>query len=740
MPIKLIPRTLAIILLCSAPCLATTFYVRNDGGTSAQCLGTTDAAYDGSGTGEACAYASTADAITASACGDTIKAKAGHTFDGTVTLPNKSCSVSTPITLTTTAALPARRMGPANTVADTITDSALMPRFRTLGGGTIGATFEYATGASWWILDGLEITDNSPNNIAPQAFIDATSHQPINNITIQRCWIHQKETGTNYNRAVQRGVYFNGSGLTMKWNYIHLKGYYRTEITGGDAFQQMDTTSMLSEIGPGPITMTDNFISVWWNGYFLGGADSAPQNTATVSSATTSSATFSNTTGLSAGVVIRMEAYGTVHIDMNDHLCSGANTNGYRCTYSDRLTGITLTSQEMTNNGYSGRPGVLTGTANRRFLVWNADGDGVDDEITQNGTNPPGDYNMQLFMTVMVDSVVGSTVNYHPYSSDAMGSNLAPSVTTASWNYGDQGLINDVTITKNTFMPDAAFCIDVFTRKGYTPKGIFEIKNVNRFLYEGNYHTGYPAVMGFTPANQNGGAPWITTSNITIRSNYVHPTDGNAGNGGLGYDGRNIIISNDAYLQTDTPNRNIEVSNNLFTNVRMLGNIKDGDGVVFKHNTVANLTGTVTGNNSILMDNAEVTTGFVFRDNIASHVLYGVQCIGVGGGTIPDCFPSGILSNNVISDDNSAGFSVGTFGALSPIPPSLTAIFVNYGTGNLRLPGGSPYHNSGSDGTDPGCDWPALITALGFDPSGVQGTASTSVSGKVTFSGKVVIN
>jgi cysteine-rich repeat protein len=34
---------------------AATVYVRTDGGTSTQCVGTTDAAYDGSGTGEACA-------------------------------------------------------------------------------------------------------------------------------------------------------------------------------------------------------------------------------------------------------------------------------------------------------------------------------------------------------------------------------------------------------------------------------------------------------------------------------------------------------------------------------------------------------------------------------------------------------------------------------------------------------------------------------------------------------------
>ena len=36
--------------------LATTWYVRTDGGTATQCTGTTDAAYPGSGNGQACAF------------------------------------------------------------------------------------------------------------------------------------------------------------------------------------------------------------------------------------------------------------------------------------------------------------------------------------------------------------------------------------------------------------------------------------------------------------------------------------------------------------------------------------------------------------------------------------------------------------------------------------------------------------------------------------------------------------
>ena len=44
------------LLVSSLPAQATTWYVRTDGGTSTQCTGTTDAAYPGSGNGQACAF------------------------------------------------------------------------------------------------------------------------------------------------------------------------------------------------------------------------------------------------------------------------------------------------------------------------------------------------------------------------------------------------------------------------------------------------------------------------------------------------------------------------------------------------------------------------------------------------------------------------------------------------------------------------------------------------------------
>lgn len=51
-------KIILIILFClvSSSAWATTYYVRTNGSTSTNCLGTTDVDYDGSGTGEACAF------------------------------------------------------------------------------------------------------------------------------------------------------------------------------------------------------------------------------------------------------------------------------------------------------------------------------------------------------------------------------------------------------------------------------------------------------------------------------------------------------------------------------------------------------------------------------------------------------------------------------------------------------------------------------------------------------------
>lgn len=77
---------------------ADTFYVRTDGGTSSQCTGLADAAYDGAGTGEACAYSTPAIGVANIAGGDTLIIKNGsYEITTAIQPPSGSASAYTRI-------------------------------------------------------------------------------------------------------------------------------------------------------------------------------------------------------------------------------------------------------------------------------------------------------------------------------------------------------------------------------------------------------------------------------------------------------------------------------------------------------------------------------------------------------------------------------------------------------------------------------------------------------------------
>lgn len=669
--------------------------------------------------------------INSASCGDFLNLEAGATWDGTFTIA-QNCSAGNPLTIRSAnyASLPSGRIGStAVTASDTCPQSANMPRIRSLAGGTYGAAFVTGANAGGIVFDGLEITDNAASSAFIAAIMDfGLTNAGAHEIIVQRCWIHQKETGTDYNRTIQRGVWFEGTDLLMKWNYIYLIGYQNPAAIGGQTFSQMDTTAMLSVTGPSTITVYDNYISVWWNGIFLGGADTAAQNTATITSGTTTSGTFSNVTGLTAGIIVllAMEAVGTV--DGTDFVCASPNFNGVHCTNFTRTSGTNFTSDDDNSNGFTGSGMNFDGSADFRAYYWKYSGANVS-EIEVNSPPASGTYTATLYQTVIVTSVVGATVNYTPYGIDAITTGKVP--TSAGWNVGDQGLISDVIMQRNTIVPDVAFSEDVYTHKGYTPKGLIEIKNCNRFDFNGNYVYGYPANIAFLGSNQNGQAPWIATWHVKMRNNWIEPDS-------YTLDGRGFLIGANTYLNTSYDPFDVEISNNLIQRVRSVGFFKGGDSWLIAHNTVINTQGTSSGYNSMTQGEVSVTgaTNFVFRDNIANYVLYGAQCL-TAPNTQATCWPSGTWSKNVIVDVNEQGVTTSTLGtgsALAPIPILYSQVgFTNLAGEVFSLTPSSNYYHQGTGGTDPGVDWSALLAALGTTASGTAIGGKVSISGKVTF-------
>ena len=433
-------------------------------------------------------------AINAAQCGDNLVLQAGATWDGEFRLPNRNCTASTPIRIGSSgqAFLPNGRVGPA--------DATNMPRIRALGTGITGSAFMMAADAGYWVLDGLELTDNAAATNVVNALI-TVAETTANNLTVQRCYFHQKETGTNYNRSVVRGIQFEGRNLTFKWNYVYIVGYYNAALGSGTHYQ-MDSTAVLSVGSPGPLLIEDNYLSTWWNNIFLGGGDTAPQNTATLTNATTSSATFSNTTGLSPGVMLRLELSGSGTLNTTG-LTSSCTTAGGGWPSSsgepDSTGTFTQTSGPTLSTGDVRRMGLATGSPNSGlFGVCAVSGNVITVAKIVTAFASAGAVTWKVYETALVTSVVGSTVNYTAYGVNSIRANGA---TSASWNYGDQGLISDVTVRRNTFYVDPVFAHDMYVQNRYSPKGLYEIKNVNRFTFEGNTVLGYPAVMAVYPTN-----------------------------------------------------------------------------------------------------------------------------------------------------------------------------------------------------------------------------------------------
>lgn len=692
----------------SRPFVPITYFVRSDGDDST-CSGLVDAS---AASAPNCAFQTVPKAITVAVCTDTIKLKAGSTFDTTgFTLPDKGCAAGNPITITSTATLPTRRVTPA--------DVSLMPRVRTTG---TGAVFTAATDAGGWTLDGLEITDNAGTaNI--NTYLDfGSSNSGISDIVFTRNYVHQKETGVNYERSAVRVMIFNGTSLDYTRNYIEdFIGYPygSTEPHNSEAL----LVSLASDI-----LFEDNYSAVWYNHIFLGGSDTPAGHTAALTSASTTSATFANVTGLAVGAFLRFSVVGT------------ATLSSTGCTPTlTRNTGAAWVTADGNTNGNWGDSMLITSVADpTKFGItrlMNLTGDNVFTTQAANSSVcsiPNGSVDYQLYQTAKVTNIAGSVVTYDPLGTtdginyDINALNKVPA--TAAWNQGDDGRIVDVVIRSNTLHVPPVFAAYLQSIGRGCPKGTFEFKNVDRMTFTYNTVTGYPAVLAMTAANQNGGAPWITVNHVLIDTNWIKPDTGYPACARSA-----LLISDDAYLNTITPTSVVTITNNLMTGgLRSMIDLKNGGTWTINHNTVVNEQPTDVSSND-LVNGTEGVANLIFKDNIGSPVCYGFL-------GYPSSYPMRTILNNVLVDiavGCSGGINVNTYGtgsALAPVPTLYSQVgFTNSAGSNYLLTNASPYHNAGTDGTDPGVVW-ATASAPWLTEAG------TGMNGKIRPSGKLSIH
>ena len=267
---------------------------------------------------------------------------------------------------------------------------------------------------------------------------------------------------------------------------------------------------------------------------------------------------------------------------------------------------------------------------------------------------------------------------------------------------------SDITIRGNHFYKNPAW-------KGvWTIKNLFELKSARRLLIENNVfennwiaaQTGVAIV--FKSSNDGGKAPWQGTTDVMFRYNIVRNSP------------QGLLIAAHPETNPVVPVARVRVENNLFQNIgtfngtsygRMLIFLQDLHDVTIAHNTMIH---NYTGDGQMVIADASygAARNIALRDNVATKggpygaVLYSGARIGTASLTA-FASSSWAFDRNVV---------IGLDPAYVPWHPqssyyasSIAAVgFTNASGGDYSLGSASPYRAKGTDGKDPGADFPGL--------------------------------
>ena len=247
-------------------------------------------------------------------------------------------------------------------------------------------------------------------------------------------------------------------------------------------------------------------------------------------------------------------------------------------------------------------------------------------------------------------------------------------------------------------------------------KNLFELKNANRVLVEGNVLENNWAQaqngMGilFTPRNSDGSCPQCVVSNVTFQYNLVKNSPG----------GFNILGGDNIHPSGIT--NQLTIKNNLLLNIgldtwgqsrplyQLLNSTVGPTNIVINHNTAFESRSVIMFGDSA---NTNYVTPFTFTNNIQPHGSYGIMGSGqaVGTGSLNAyCGTSGYTATANILDGGgaySAHYPAGNY-----FPTDWSGVFVNYDQGDYHIKAGSKYQNAGTDGKALGADIDAVVSAI----------------------------
>jgi hypothetical protein len=260
----------------------------------------------------------------------------------------------------------------------------------------------------------------------------------------------------------------------------------------------------------------------------------------------------------------------------------------------------------------------------------------------------------------------------------------------------------------------------------WSVKNLFELKEAQRVLVDGNLfenvwnesQSGY-AIL-FTPRNQDNTSPWVVVRDVTFSNNIVRHAG--AGVQVLGYD--------DIASTSSQRTQGIRILNNVFADIGsaafpgaghwLLVNHGPSD-VRVEHNTV------VQGGDMIYAcgggpGTEETAANFVFANNLVRYGPYGIMGDnhGPGNSTIAAYLPASTITANGIACGTGASSCSGPAypaGNVFLAESDWQAQFANYAAGDFHLAAGSRFAGAGTDGTSIGANVDAIDAAHGAPTS-----------------------
>lgn len=253
----------------------------------------------------------------------------------------------------------------------------------------------------------------------------------------------------------------------------------------------------------------------------------------------------------------------------------------------------------------------------------------------------------------------------------------------------------------------------------WTVKNIFELKNAQRVLAEGNLfencwlhgQDGFGVLL--TPRNQNNTAPWSVVQDVTFRHNII----------------RHCASAIDI-LGTDAPNtsqpvQRVWIYNNLFYDIsqanwggdgRILQLLLDVTGptdLLYEHNT-----GTVDVT-PLIMSGSTGSPAITYRYNNMAYGAIGIYGNNIGSdanASIAAYIPGSSFTQNLFFNNTGQSWPPSNFPATSTFAATTAAVgFTDVVMNNYRLLSSSPYYQVGPGGSDLGVDMGQLWQGFGLE-------------------------